>query len=412
MGSLRRLLPSRVRGAMFLVLAGTGVLGCRTCPKDDPPPVQDAPCQSRECYPAVEAATADGLAASLAASSAIPPACPRPLQVLALSGGVAGAPYTAGVLVGWTEAGTRPMFDVVSGISSGSLIGGFAFLGPRYDPELRRLILNLKTSDLFKFRPLSCMLCDGAFGSAGPAKKLIRQVFHDEFLADLRQAHAEGRRFFIGTMSLQTKRLVTWDIGAIASSGRPDADELVRKVLLAAISWPGAFPPVKFDVEVNGHCYHELHCDAGAAAMTFVRFGALPGCPGRCTPIRLGSLAGSQLYVLASRKLYSDPEPVSEHALCRLGLSVSAIFEALTRADIARLYSFCALSGMRFHLLALPADYHGKPPSFKCLYPREASQLFEMGHQMGVKGPCWRHTPPGAEPGEEAVPRDGAHIKP
>src|SRR5215472_915961 len=108
MGSLRRLLPSRFQGVVILVLAGAGVLGCRSCPKGDPPPVQDAPCQSHECYPAVEAATADGLAASLAASSASPPACPRPLQVLALSGGVAGAPFTAGVLVGWSKTGTRP----------------------------------------------------------------------------------------------------------------------------------------------------------------------------------------------------------------------------------------------------------------------------------------------------------------
>jgi hypothetical protein len=411
MGSLRRLLPSRVRGVVILALVGVGVAGCRACPKGEPAPVQDAPCQSNECYPAVEAATADGLAASLAASAAIPPACQRPLQVLSLSGGVAGAPFTAGVLVGWTESGTRPTFDVVNGISSGSLIGGYAFLGPKYDPALRNLILTMNTSDLFRFRPLSCMLFNGAFGSAGPAKRLIRRVFHDEFLADLRQAHAEGRRYFVGTMSLQTKRLVTWDIGAIASSGRPDADELVRKVLLAAISWPGAFPPVEFDVEVNGHCYHELHCDAGAAAMTFVRFGALPGCPGRCAPIRLGSLAGSQLYVLASRKLYCDPESVSEHALSRLGISVTAIFAALTRADITRLYSFCALSGMHFHLLALPADYHGRPPSIKCLYPREAPDLFELGYRMAVKGPCWRRTPPGAEPGEEALPRDGTNIK-
>jgi hypothetical protein len=325
---------------------------------------------------------------------------------------VGGAPFTAGVLVGWSKAGTRPMFDVVSGISSGSLIGGYAFLGPKYDPKLQRLILSLKTSDLFKLRPLSCMICDGAFGSAEPAKRLIRSVFNDEFVADVRQAHAEGRRFFVGTMSLRTKRLVTWDIGAIASSGRPDACDLVRKVLLAAISWPGFFPPVQFDVEVNGRCYHEAHCDAGAAAMVFVRFGALPGCPGRCAPIRLGSLAGSHLYVLTSRKLFSDPEPVPEHAISRLGLSVSAIFEALTRADIARLYSFCALSGMRFNLLALPMDYHGKPPSIKCLFPREAPQLFELGYQMGGNGPGWRHTPPGAEPGEESVPRDGTHIKP
>ncbi len=277
---------------------------------------------------------------------------------------------------------------------------------------MRHVMLTLKTSDLFKFRPLSCMLCDGAFGSSLPAKQLIRKWLNEAVLADLRQAHAEGRRFFVGTMSMQTKRLVTWDIGAIASSGRPDADELVRKVLLAAVSWPGAFPPVEFDVEVNGRCYHEMHCDAGAAAMAFVRFGAFPGWSWRSVSPHPGWLAGSDLYVLASRKLYSDAAAVSECALCRLGLSFSAIFEALTRADIARLYSFCAASGMRFHLLAVPQDYHGEPPSIKCLYPREAPQLFALGYRMGIKGPCWRHTPPGAEPGEEAAPRDGTHIKP
>jgi hypothetical protein len=358
----------------------------------------------------VEKPAADSLAASLGVLAETPSVGPRPLQVLALSGGVAGAPFTAGVLAGWTESGTRPMFDVVTGISSGALIGAYAFLGPKYDPEMRRLILTLNTADLMRFRPLRCMLRDGTLGSAEPAERLIRKVYSDCFLTDLRRAHAEGRRFFVGTMSLQTKRLVIWDLGAIASSDRPDAGDLVRKVLLAAISWPGAVPPVEFDVEVNGHCYHEQHCDAGPVAMTFVRFGPLPGWPDCDAPARPGWLAGSDLYVLASRKLYSDPQRVAQCALPRLGLSVTTLFEALTRADIARLFSFCAVSGMRFHLLAVPPEYHGEPPCFTNLYPKEARQLFETGYHRGVNGPCWRSTPPGAEPGEETVPRDGSGI--
>ena len=90
---------------------------------------------------------------------------------------------------------------------------------------------------------------------------------------------------------------------------------------------------------------------------------------------------------------------------------ISAIFEALTRADIFRLYSLCAVSGMRFHLLSVPQEYPSEPLSFGNLYPKGACQLFETGHQMSVRGPCWRLTPPGAEPGEEAVPRDGTGVK-
>jgi hypothetical protein len=212
-------------------------------------------------------------------------------------------------------------------------------------------------------------------------------------------------------MNLETKQLVIWDVGAIASSGRPDARELVCKVLLAAVSWPPLVPPVAFHVNVNGHEYKEQHCDGGAAAMTFVRFGPLPGWPATDADAQPGWLAGSNLYVLTGRKLYSVPAPAPKHALGRTGAYVYAMFESVTRADIARLYSLCAASGMQFHLLSLPYDYHEEPLSATALYPHGAPQMFEYGYQMGVAGPPWRLTPPGVQPGEESVPRDGTGIE-
>jgi hypothetical protein len=406
-----RLLASLVRGLVFLVLAGVGAFGCSTCPNGGPAPLPDVP-QSRGQRSEVRSEPNSILLTSdlrpLTSDKEAPPAegqatpsvaC-RPLQMLAMSGGVNGAPFTAGVLVGWTRSGTRPTFDQVTGISSGSLIGAYAFLGPKYDAQMQHLIVSMTTGDLIKFRPLCCMLWDGSFGSAKPAERLIRRAFDDCFIDDLRAAYAEGRRLYVGTMNLETKRLTIWDLGAIASSGRPDANDLVRKVLLAAVSWPGAVPPVAFDIEVDGHCYREEHCDAGSVAMVLPPIGSLPRCP-----------AGSDLYVLESRKLYSEPEKVPKRACHRLKPSVTAIFEALTRADICRAYSHCLFSGMRFHLLALPQNYHGEPPGLTNLYPKEAPQLFEMGYHIGAAGPCWRLTPPGAEEGERPIPRDGREIR-
>jgi predicted acylesterase/phospholipase RssA len=395
-----RLLTSRVRDVMFLVLAGLGVFGCSACPNGGPAPLPDAPSEmTRVCYHPDEP-PAEAPSPPLNMPAVVPPSVSRPLKLLAISGGVAGAPFTAGALVGWTQTGTRPMFDQVTGISSGSLIGAYAFLGPKYDAQMQQLILTMQSSDLIKFRPLHCMLWDGAFGSAKPAERLIHRAFDDNFIADLRCAHAAGRRLYIGTMNLETKRLAIWDIGAIASSGRPDANDLVRKVLLAAVSWPGAVPPVAFDVEINGHCYREEHCDGGSVAMALPPVGRLPSC-----------LAGSDLYVFANRKLYSDPEPVSKKAFHRVKSSVAAIFEALTRADVSHLYSLCQLSGMHFHLLAVPQGYRGEAPSISHLYPKEAHQLFEIGYHIGVSGPCWRCTPPGTEAGEGTFPRDGREIR-
>jgi hypothetical protein len=59
-----------------------------------------------------------------------------PINILALSGGGAGGAYGAGALVGWTRQGTRPEFQVVTGVSAGALIAPFAFLGPSWDGQL------------------------------------------------------------------------------------------------------------------------------------------------------------------------------------------------------------------------------------------------------------------------------------
>ena len=50
--------------------------------------------------------------------------------ILALSGGGANGAFGAGVMVGWTKSGDRPIFDVVTGVSTGALIAPFVFAGP------------------------------------------------------------------------------------------------------------------------------------------------------------------------------------------------------------------------------------------------------------------------------------------
>jgi uncharacterized membrane protein YczE len=55
---------------------------------------------------------------------------------LALSGGGANGAFGAGFLNGWTSTGTRPVFKVVTGVSTGALMAPFAFLGPAKDEAL------------------------------------------------------------------------------------------------------------------------------------------------------------------------------------------------------------------------------------------------------------------------------------
>ena len=62
----------------------------------------------------------------------------RRLNILEMSGGDAKGAFGAGLLIGWGESGTRPKFDVVTGISAGALLSTWAFLGgPKTMPSLR-----------------------------------------------------------------------------------------------------------------------------------------------------------------------------------------------------------------------------------------------------------------------------------
>src|SRR5262249_28126492 len=105
--------------ALVVLCLAAGCLSARRYPPPNLSPsarlVQVEPRSDQPTLPAVvQAAHTD-------------PAAPR--VVLALSGGGLYGAYTTGVLKGWSDAGIRPQFDVVTGISTGALIAPLAFLG-------------------------------------------------------------------------------------------------------------------------------------------------------------------------------------------------------------------------------------------------------------------------------------------
>ena len=77
---------------------------------------------------------------------------------LALSGGGSDGAFGAGLLGGWTASGTRPEFDVVTGVSTGALTAPFAFLGPKYDPALKHVFTQSTTKDIALARPVRGLL--------------------------------------------------------------------------------------------------------------------------------------------------------------------------------------------------------------------------------------------------------------
>jgi len=332
----------------------------------------------------------------------------RPSKMLALSGGGMYGAYTTGVLAGWTAAGTRPGFDVVTGVSTGGLIATYAFLGSDYDRSLAELYTSVCSRDIYRRRMIGSALFSDSAASSAPLKKLIDDRVTDTLLESVARAHQSGRRLYVGTTNIDTRRFVIWDLGAIAASGRSGARDLYCKVLLASASPPGFLPPVPIEVEINGRQFTEMHVDGGATTGVFLR--AATGNYDLAT-VKPGAapLAGSDAYVIVAGKLYADPACVHRRTV-RIGSSaLDSLLYSQMRGDLFRIYSLCLLSGMGYHMAALPEDFNISGASM-AFDPDEMKRLYEAGYAAASAGRAWRDTPPGAEPQEQIRPRGGVQF--
>jgi predicted acylesterase/phospholipase RssA len=328
----------------------------------------------------------------------------RQFNVLVLSGGGAYGAYSAGLLTGWTEAGTRPMFDVVTGVSTGALIAPLAFLGAEYDSELRKFYTTMKDSDVYNRRSdLHAVLSD-AFAESKPLANLIDQTVNQALVDRIAVEHAKGRRLYVGTTHLESRRLVVWDIGAIASRKTEWDAPLIRRVLLASASIPGFFPPAKIPVEVDGKWYEELHVDGGVTASLFFRPPHVPKAEAKALGDR--PLGGSNLYIVVAGKLYADPAPVENRLLSIVENSISALLYAQTRGDLFQLYALTLATGMNYRLAAVPLG-EDAPMDATSFDPVQMQALFEVGRKYARENKGWRATPPGLQPGEEVPLRGG-----
>jgi predicted patatin/cPLA2 family phospholipase len=332
---------------------------------------------------------------------------PPKRSVLVLSGGGAYGAFSAGVLVGWSASGNRPKFDTVTGISTGALIAPFAFLGSEYDGQLRQFYTQVQSSDIFRIKKsVRTLFADSIADNSG----LIEQVEKSAtpaILAAIAAEHAKGRRLYVGTTELDGRRQVVWDLGAIASRGTPQDLALFRSVILASAAIPGFFPPVRIPVDIDGQVYEERHVDGGVTASLFFRPPWIA--PQYRSDPSFSSLHDTDLYIIVAGKLYPDPDVVRPRALAIAGTGVSTLLYSGCRGDLMRLYTACILTGMNYHLAAIPADVPVNIGSTD-FDPVKMGELFNYGQCVMTGGTAWRATPPGLEKGEGVSIRGGSSL--
>src|SRR5260221_5692407 len=142
----------------------------------------------------------------------------KPLTILALSGGGAGGAFGAGAVAGLTRAGTRPEFDVVTGVSAGALVAPYAFLGPSWDAQLLDAFTGVEGDNLLQSRGLGVIFGSSVY-SGRPLRQLIDSYITDEMIPAIRLQPAHGHRLLVATTDVASGEAGGLELGAIAKNG-------------------------------------------------------------------------------------------------------------------------------------------------------------------------------------------------
>lgn len=308
---------------------------------------------------------------------------------LAVSGGGEDGAFGAGLINGWTASGTRPEFQIVTGVSTGALSAPFIFLGPDYDDELKEVYTTNETSDLVEWRPWTVIATGDAALDNDKLRDLIESYVDDEMMRRLAVEYRRGRRLFVGTTNLDAGRPVAWNITSIAAGDYPGKRELIIDVLLASASIPGVFPPVLIKVEVDGEVYDELHVDGGAVSQVFIYPSSLDFAH---VLERLQITEPFNAYVIRNSRLKPTWKPVEPGIFSITSTSISSLIRTQGLGDLSTIYLLTQRDGGNFHLTYVPDDF--KIESKEMFDPEYMRALYEVGYNMARQGISWQDRPP------------------
>ncbi|MFY0610068.1 MAG: patatin-like phospholipase family protein [Hyphomicrobiaceae bacterium] len=316
----------------------------------------------------------------------------KAVKFLAISGGGSHGAFGAGLLVGWTAAGTRPEFDLVTGVSTGALSAPFAFLGPKYDRQLKEIYTRYGTEQLIQKQVIAGLLGGAAIADNSKLASVIASYVDRDFLRVVAREHRRGRRLLISTTNIDAERPVVWDMGRISQRDSKRSLALFRKILLASAAVPAVFPPVVINVRADGRNLQELHVDGGTTGQVFflppqllVR-NIVPK-HRRRRPVT------AELYVVMNGSLSPKFQTVEARTTAIASRSLWTIMKQQAIGDLYKLYVEARNNRIKYFQASIPDSFTmtSKEP-FDLKYMRA---LFQHGFDLGKRGYRWARLPPG-----------------
>ena len=311
---------------------------------------------------------------------------------LSLSGGGEHGAFGAGFLKGWSASGSRPVFKIVTGISTGALIAPFALLGSEYDDTLEEVYTQVTADDIYLKKSILSALWRESLADNQPLRNMVEEYITDEIIDAIGVAHNNGQRLLIGTTNFDAQRAVIWSMGSIANSKHPDTYDLFRTIIVASAAIPVLFPPTFIEVEAEGEVYDEMHVDGGTMGQ-MVYFGStidwkavLREVSGEQEPVD-----NSVLYIIIDGEIDHHHDVVPRRLAPIANRTIATMIKASTLSSLYKMFLHAEVNGYDFKYTSLPKTY--EPLDDTPYDAEEMRRMFRIGHKMGMEGNSWLSTP-------------------
>lgn len=319
-------------------------------------------------------------------------------DMLVLSGGGAFGAFGAGFLKGWGKVNkidyTRPQFDSISGISTGSLLAPFAFIGT---PEAYDSILDFyqkpgadwaRKRGIIPYLPGNVSVYD-----VSKLHRTINAAITPEMMEKLAKGGLEGRNLLVGATNMDYGQLRVWDLAQIASEkSSQKAIEQIVSILFASTAIPGLFPPEIIDglLYVDGGATMQMvggmddrswaYKETKDKQMGFVNAKA---------PVKI------RIWIIVNQKLLTDAKVVRSRWTSIASRSLNTLIRASTLQSIQDAETYVRLINLQpefdaeMKYVAIPQDFP-IADSDEIFDAKTMRDLVKLGLQMGADPTSWK----------------------
>jgi hypothetical protein len=320
---------------------------------------------------------------------------PPVLDILVVSGGGDWGAFGAGFLKGWHKvpaqhALAKPEFDIVTGVSTGTLIAPFAFLGD--EPALDQIV-NLyrnPVADCVKPRGRLYFLPDNISLSEVPGleRELRRQISMD-MVRRIAKAGADGRVLVVNTTNLDDAGPRVFDLVEEAQRAVDSGEfDRIHEIMLASAGIPGAFPFRIID--------QELYVDGGVTGN--ILYGgraeeedALPAVWQRTYPdIPIPKI---RFWVIFNNQFRPVPHVTAPRWIDVVQRSLETATRAATATAVKHLVALAEIARLKrnadveIRLASIPGDW--SPPAPGVFVKETMDNLADLGERMGADPASW-----------------------